>query len=1053
MKNNNYQAFRIVSRCKGMRAWLTKMSVLFVFVSLTIASLAQNTNTIKGIVLDPDGNTLPGATVAVKGMSVGVTTDMDGNFTLNLPEGAEALVFTFIGFAPQEVQIHNQKNFEIKLQYDAQEMDEVIVVGYGQQKKESVVGSISQTTGEVLERTGGVTNVGAALTGQLPGVITYASSGMPGGEDPQIIIRTQSSWNNSSPLILVDGIERSMSDVDISSVESISVLKDASATAVYGVRGANGVVLITTKRGKEGRANIQVRANTTMKIPSKLPAKYDAYDALKLRNSVIERELRISPDAWSDYTPMGIIDKYRNPANQEEWDRYPNVDWEDELFKDFAMSYNASVNISGGTKFVKYFSAVDFLSEGDLFKKFKNNRGYQPGYKYNRINVRSNLDFQLTKTTKFRSNLFGSNGVQQTPWGASSTDNAYWNAAYKTAPDAMRPIYSNGMWGWYAPRNADQTNSMFSLANSGLEKKTQTKITTDFILEQDLKIITKGLSVQGTYSIDNSFQEGGRGVEDSGFKSLQRMWVDPNTGVIDYEIDTDPGTQLDFYSPINWSSAAGSVNTGATYRRQYYSFRLNYVREFGKHNVTGLGLFSREKYSRGSEFAHFREDWVFRGTYSYGGKYFFEFNGAYNGSEKFGDNNRFAFFPSFSGGWMLSEESFMQAVGFLDMFKIRASWGRIGDDAVGGRWLYADQWTFGGNSQFGDIPVNSPYTYFRISSMGNPEISWETVEKRNIGIDYAFLDGLIAGSFDYFNDYRTDILVSGSNRSIPSFFGVSAPTANLGSVKSSGYEFEIRLSKMIKQKLRLWANINMTHAKNEIEFADDPQLYPDYQKSAGFAIGQTMSYIDDGYLASWDDVLGSVAHQTNNSSRLPGDYNIVDFNADGVIDAYDRTPYGYTGVPQNTYSTTVGLDWKGLNVSVQFYGVSNVSREVFFPTFRDKLNVAYVEGDYWTVASGDGVPFPRWNTALANFADGTRYRYDGSYLRLKTAEIGYTFSRGWISRIGMKSCKFYVSGNNLLLWTDMPDDRENNFGSQHGDSRSGAYPTVRRVNFGVDITF
>jgi TonB-linked SusC/RagA family outer membrane protein len=469
------------------------------------------------------------------------------------------------------------------------------------------------------------------------------------------------------------------------------------------------------------------------------------------------------------------------------------------------------------------------------------------------------------------------------------------------------------------------------------------------------------------------------------------------------------------------------------------------------HNISGLALFSREKSARGSEFAHYREDWVFRGTYNYSGKYFFELNGAYNGSEKFGPDYRFAFFPSLSGGWMLSEENFMQFAGFMDMFKIRASWGIIGDDAAGDRWLYADQWEYRGNSLLGAISTNkSPYTYFRNTQTGNPDISWETVEKRNIGCDYSFLDGFIAGSFDYFNDHRTDIIVDEDDRAIPSFLGGSVPTANLGEVKSSGYEFEIRLSKRIKQNLRLWANINMTHATNKVEFADDPELYPDYQKTAGYAIGQTTSYIDAGYLSGWDDVYGSTARQINDDAKITGDYNIVDFNGDGLIDSYDRAPYGYSGTPQNTYSTTVGFDWKGLNLSVQFYGVSNVTREVLFPTFYESNDNAYVEGTYWTVESSGDVPLPRWLSVTGSDAYGTRYLYDGSYLRLKTAELGYTFTDGWIRHTGMKSCKFYLSGNNLLLWTDMPDDRESNFG---GSSRGGAYPTMCRVTLGVDITF
>ena len=1045
---------------RAIRSSHIKSIAFLLAICFTLPVLAQNNRLITGSVYDDQNLPVVGATVVVKGTTIGVTTDIDGNFSIDVPVDAQILVVSFIGMVKQEINIVDKSNFKVVLESEISVLQDVIVVGYGQQKKESVVGSITQTSGKVLESSGGVTSLGSALTGKLPGVITYTSSGQPGAEDPRIIIRARTSWNNSDPLVLVDGIERSMNDVDISSVESVSVLKDASATAVYGVRGANGVILITTKRGKEGKANIQVRANSTMKIPSKLPEKYDAYDALLLRNQVIEREGSVKTDSWGFYTPLDIINKYRYPSNQTEMERYPNVNWQDVLFKDYAMAYNASANISGGTKLVKYFAAVDFTNEGDIFKTVDNKMGYQPGFSYNRVNVRSNLDFQLTKTTKFSSNLFGSNAVKQTPWGYSSNSAVNpWTSAYYTAPDSFLPVYpTTGIWGFYFPHDASQPNSLYVLARSGIEKQTQTKITTDFSIKQDLRFIAKGLTFEATYSNDNTFLEVDRGVQDETFKTTQRMWVNPDTGEIVYDQPLSSSTQFDFIDQSIWSTQAGNVDVGSTIRKQYYSTRLNYARDFGRHNVTFLGLFSREKAAKGSRFAHYREDWVFRGTYNFSSKYFFEFNGAYNGSEQYGPGYRFAFFPSISGGWMISEESFMKSLGFMDMFKIRASWGKIGDD--GGtnldandidRFLYSDQWSYGGYSYLGSSSgTASPYTYYRSTRIGNPDLSWETVEKRNIGVDYSFFKGLVAGSFDYFNDYRTDILLDGDARAIPSYFGDTPAKANIGEVKSHGYEMEIRLNKSLNHDLRLWANINLTHAVNEVVFADDAVLLPEYKKDAGYEISQTKSYINSGYLASWDDVLGSTTRLTNNSYKLAGDYNIVDFNGDGVIDEFDVAPYGYSGVPQNTYSTTLGVDWKGFNFSMQFYGVSNVTRLVNFPTFYESKDNAYVEGTYWSVDGGGDVPLPRWGALQGDDANGTRYWYDGSYLRLKTAELGYTFKQGWTRHLGMKSCKLYVSGNNLWLWTKMPDDRESNFS---GDSRSGAYPTFRRVTLGVDINF
>lgn len=1023
--------------------------LLMLFVSLT--TYAQSGIKVKGTVVDSKGEAIIGASISVKGnKTIGTITDFDGNFQLTVPNDKAVLVATFIGMTPKEIRITGKNTMKIILEDDNVQLEEVVVVGYGQQKRASVVGAITQTDSKVLERTGGVSSLGAALTGALPGVITSSTSGMPGGEDPQIIIRTQSSWNSSSPLILVDGIEREMGSVDISSVENISVLKDASATAVYGVKGANGVILITTKRGKEGKANVRIKANVTAKVVSKLPEKYDAYDTFYLMNNSIEREACINPNGWASYTPAAIIDKYRHPANAEEWDRYPNVDWENELFNKSAMSYNTSVNVSGGTKVVNYFAAVDFVSEGDLFKTFENGRGYNSGFGYNRINVRSNLDFQLTKTTKFSTNLFGSNAQRQLPWNMSDGDTGFWNAAYKSAPDAMRPMYSNGLWGYYPERDADVPNSAYFLAVGGNEKRTTTKMTTDFILTQDLAMLTKGLKVKASFSMDYTFVENKRGLNDL-YNNSQRMWVNPNTGKIDYLFKPSSGTGLDpVINPINWSQQSGSADLGATFRKLYYLFQLDYTRTFGKHEVTALGLFSRSKDARGNGFPVYREDWVFRVTYNYAMRYFFEANGAYNGSEKFGPDYRFAFFPSLSLGWMVSEEKFMKKLKFIDMLKIRGSWGRIGDDNVGGRFLYKDQLGYGGNAIMGSInPDNSPYNFWKISSLGNPDISWETVEKRNVGLDYAFFNGLIAGSVDVFNDTRTDILISGGSRAIPSYFGATAPQTNLGKVDSHGYELELRLNHVFNNGMRAWLNTSMTHAINEVKFRDDAPLLPAYQKGAGHSINQVYSYIDHGNLATWDDVIGSSSWTTGNDMKLPGDYNIIDFNGDGVVNNDDRAPYQYASTPQNTYNASLGFEWKGFSCFAQFYGVTNVTREVNFPTFRSTAHIAYAEGEYWIPGGTATLPAPRWGTAVDAAAAGTRYWYDGAYLRLKNVEVAYTFKNNWLKKMGVNSCRLYLNGDNLYMWTKMPDDREANFGTSSSD---GAYPMVRRFNIGIDIT-
>ena len=876
----------------------------------TLPTVAQGI-AVKGVVVDNNNVPVIGATVTVKGNeAIGTATDTYGHFSITVPNSQATLVVSYIGMVEREVRIgSSQAVMTIIMEEESQKLDDIVVVGYGQQKKVSVVGAITQTTGKVLERAGGVSDIGAALTGNLPGVVTTSSTGMPGEEDPRIVIRGVSSWNSSDPLVLVDGIERPMNSVDISSVQTISVLKDASATAVYGVKGANGVILITTKRGNDGRAKIEVGFNMTAKVVSQLPRSLESADALYVRNLAIEHELGLSPDSWENITPADILDKYRNPANLEEAERYPNVDWQDALFKSYALAYNANVNISGGTKFVKYFTAVDFQHEGDLFREYNNGRGYTPGYGFNRINVRSNLDFQLTKTTVLKANLAGSYGIKQSPWGISDDSfgaTQLWQAAYSAPSDCFLPVYADGSWGYYPADSQGAPNSVANLALSGIEKKTRTRIYTDFTLEQNLDFLLKGLNARATVSWDNTFVESGRGINDL-YNNAQYKWINPQTGNVTYRQTTDSNNNFDFQEGIKWNTAGGALENWSTQRNLFYQAQLNWARQFDRHSVTAMGVFNRNERATGSEFTHYREDWAFRVTYDFASRYFFEYNGAYNGSEKFSKDNRFAFFNSGAVGWMVSEEKFFQPIRkVVDMLKFRYSYGEIGDDNVYSRWLYATQWAYSGNAHLsiGSTDETSPYTWYKESVVGNPDVHWEKAVKQNFGIDYSLFGGIVAGSVDIFHEKRSDILVSGGSRSVPYYFGATAPVANLGKVRTKGYEIELRLNKSFKNGWRVWGNFNMTHAENKILEYDDAALLPNYQKSAGYAIGQDHSYISNGFANTWDDVIGMLQHNTNENQKLPGQYVIIDFNGDGIIDSKDTVPHGFTVTPNMTFNIT-----------------------------------------------------------------------------------------------------------------------------------------------------
>lgn len=1048
---------------KNVRFSIQKIPYLFLLMLFScVTAMAQQGITVKGTVFDSTGETVIGASVVVKGnTSIGTISDIDGNFVLTVPSENTTLVVSFVGMKSQEVKATSTNLIKVTLEDDSQQLEEVVVVGYGQQKKASVVGAITQTTGKVLERAAGVSDIGAALTGNLPGVVTTTGTGMPGEEDPKITIRGASSWNNNEdPLVLVDGIERPMSSVDITSVQSISVLKDASATAVYGVKGANGVILITTKRGSEGSAKIDVGFNATLKSPSKLPNKYDSYDALMFRNVAIEHELALTPQSWADIRPQAFIENYRNQTTVEQRERYPNVDWQKALFKDNTMSYNANINISGGTKFVKYFASADYVHEGDLFRVYDNGRGYNSGYGYDRINVRSNLDFNITKTTVLKINLAGSNGIRKAPWTNASQSEwqigQQWSGVYNIPPDVFLPQYSDGSWGMY-PKVSNTTNSVQNISIGGTMQTTSTRINTDFTLEQDLSFITKGLTARATISWDNEFVENNRGINDLNNDS-QSKWIDPETGQVVWKNSYDTNQGFDWTQGVNWFTQPGSVDNGQTVRNLYYQAQLSWARSFNRHNLTGMGLFSRQENARGSVMPTYREDWAFRVTYNWADRYFVEYNGAYNGSEKFSPENRFAFFNSGAIGWMISEEPFMRFLRekhILDMMKIRASYGEIGSDQLGDpfdesrRWLYMDSWKYGGHTRIDLNHAESIYTWWYESAIGNENIQWEVVKKLNLGVDYSFLDGLFAGSLEFFRDTRSNIFVFGGDRSIPSYFGGTPPSINKGKIRTTGYELELRVNKMFANGLRLWGNFNMTHARNKVLVKDDQALRPAYQKAAGHSVNQYYSYIDAGFIQNYDQLYGSPIHDSSDSQKLVGDYYIVDYNGDGVIDSKDSVPWGYTSAPENTFNATVGFEWKGFSAFAQFYGVTNVTRDVGLTSLASNLNTVYDTGTWWSKNTPDAdVVVPRWNSK-PTYYDGTQYLYDGSYIRLKNVEVAYTWTKGWVKKLGIDNLKIYLNGNNLWLWTRMPDDREANLS---GAGYLGAYPTVKRYNLGIKFT-
>ena len=1042
-------------------------------IALNIKTQQQG-KTIKGKVIDEHGEPLPGVTIVVKGTSMGTTTDVDGNYMLHNISGSPILVFSFVGMQPQEIIVGNRTTIHITMKEVAIGLEEVIAVGYGVQRKESVVGAISQASSKELTRKGYVSDFKQALAGQLPGLVTITSSGEPGGVKGEsataIFIRGQNTWNGGQPLILVDGVERNMSNVDVSEVQSISILKDASATAVFGVKGANGVILITTKRGEEGKTNISFSFNTSAQMLSKVPETLESFDAIQIRNLAIEREVALNEPSWLDYIPYEITTRYKSPRPKDYEMIYPNVDWEKAMFKDVGFSHKATVNASGGNKFVRYFGSLAYLHEGDMFKEYENNKGYVPNYNFDRFNFRSNLDFQVTQTTNIKMNLSGYYSQKNTNYNGQEGSHDYlmWQSVYFMPPDVFLPQYSDGRWGW-STTAGNLYNPVAVVNNVGVRKLKRTQLSVDVEGNQNLDFITKGLIVKAILNYDNTIVGEG-GIYDN-TNSVWPLMEKSNTPYIVINPllytgpDQDPSEYTTLY-PIGgvykydwvqlpWTIRPETIGSGVM-RRLKYQIQLNYSRQFGLHNITAMGVFTRDEYASGNMFRNYREDWAFRSTYDYDTRYLLEINGAYNGSEQFGPGYRFDFFPSVGIGWNLSSEKFFH-IDWMNKLKFRYSLGYVGDDRVNApRWLYTTRYSYGGASRLVDnISSTSPYLWYKELAVGNPDIHWEKAQKQNYGVEFGLLENLFAINFEYFKEKRTDILLAGSGRSVPDFFGATPAPANIGQVNSGGFELELKFNKRFHD-LYLWSSFALTHAKNKIIFADDPVLLPDYQKKQGFPIGQVTTQLKTGFYNNWDEVYASAQTETNDLSIMPGFYDLLDFNADGVINSFDAVPYGYSEVPQNTFSSSFGLEYKNFSVMAQLYGVTNASRIIPLMNFArpSNWNVVFAHvRDYWSKENQNATSFlPRWKTQGQNIGD--YYLYDASYIRLKTVELAYLFNSSdnkWLENTGIASLRIYVNGDNLFFWSKLPDDREAAWSG--GAANTGAYPTVKKINFGINLTF
>ena len=1044
------------------------MCLLFLSLLLSPPLLWGQNHSIKGQIVDAKSNEpLIGVNITVEGTSNGTISDVDGHFTLTATPDA-VLKISYIGYREILLKVADlKKDAIISLEEDSKQLEEVVVVGYGVQKKVTSVGSITQTGGNELMKGGSVNSVSEALQGKLNGVVAINSSGMPGDNEVKMYIRGKSTWDNTDPLVLVDGIERNMNDVDMNEIESISVLKDASATAVYGVRGGNGVILITTKRGTDTAPVINFSANYTFKSPTTSMKLADHVTAMQAYNMAMANDA-----SWDKLIPQSTIDAWSRAYAEGNYgaynDVFPYVNWWDELITGgFTQNYN--INIRGGTDYMKYFASAGYQGDGDIYD-LKKNDDFDPRHTYKRYNWRSNFDFNFTKSTKLSINIAGSMGYRN-----KSIDNDSPFNRILTESTSDHPImYSDGNWG-----DDEEKNPVANMNLGGAKLRKTFQGWYDASLEQKLDFITKGLKVAAKVSYSSSSTTNtdvyrGGGSADQALKSIVRYhrvydYANPvvNTdGTITYPMIEDKRLPTSESVPLPPGVTMWDGLDAYT-RRFYYEFSVAYNRSFNDHNVSALALVNRkiydERYTENNtqymRFPNYNEDWVGRVTYNWKERYLTEMNISYTGSEKFARGERFGLFPSFSLGWRLSEEPFIKkSIGkVLTNAKFRYSWGKVGSDAGAKRWNYIQQFTSDGNITLGTDASGQIWgPLYHEGDVANLNSTWEKSTKQNLGIEIGLWNKLDI-TLDLFDEKRKDILMEPQTTSF--ITGAKFNALNIGSTKNHGFELELHYNDKIGSDFRYHVGFTLASSENRVVFRDDPVNGPNHLKEAGKPIGHQNRYLAVGNYETIDDVFNNAQTGSINSVApgqvVPGDFIYIDFDSNGILNGQDKVAVDELNYPLHTYGLNLGFDWKGLSFSAMFYaptGVYKLVNSVYSASFKSgKINAQPDVMNAWTpeTANTSGVRAPALHLTNDGAFTGTEstYRYQNfSYLRLKTMELGYNLPKKWLKTVGLKSLQVYVTGNNLLTWWG-GDDRIDPEGEQ------AKYPILRSFTSGVRVSF
>jgi TonB-linked SusC/RagA family outer membrane protein len=1024
-----------------------KLFLTFALMLLTMGASAQDKISVSGTVVDGKGEPIIGASVLEAGTTNGSVTDLDGNFKLSVSSDNSTLRISYIGFQTQNIRVNGQRSIKVTLLEDSKTIQEVVVVGYGAQKKESVIGAISQVSSKDLLSTPAA-NVSQAIAGKIPGVITTQVSGAPGEDDTKINIRGRATFaGDGSPLVLVDGIEREFSQIAPDDIETISVLKDASATAVYGVRGANGVILVTTKRGKDQAPEVSLTANFQVQSPTRKDTYLNSYDTVTLL------EEALSNDGLPSQYSANDIEMYRKSVNGEltgaEALLYPNVDWYDEVLNNTAPAQRYNVSIRGGTKRMRYYASGEYYNQHSLIKNLSQdqyNNSSSPGYR--RYAFRANMDLFLTQDLTFSIN-FGTRFEDR--YGSNTSESSTYSQIFHSlnhTPGWIFPVAYEVQNGeststLYGGNSNYQDNVVAALAKGGYYKGTNTINETNFIANYKMDWLTPGLSVKGMVSFDY----------DSYYKKLF------SASYATYELnDRDNYQSADAYNKFNTDGELTYSKSSSTTYKLYMEAQVNYARKFGLHDITAMVLYNQNDYRYNSELAKRYQGIVGRVTYAYNDKYLAEFNAGYNGSENFMKGKRFGFFPAFSIGWRLTQEEFMKSTkDWLNNLKIRASYGEVGNDvySVNGvtqRFLYEQKWSQISNDYYFG---NSGSTGIYEAQYPNYGVTWERAHKYNLGLEFGMFNGMLNGNLDFFYEKRDNILTTYLTR--PQWVGVVMAAGNLGETKNQGMELELHHTNHIGKDFTYNVGFTFSHAKNEILDMNEPALKTAYRKQEGHSIGQYFGLICDGYITSADIASGTLPVSTYGTTKV-GDLKYRDMNNDGFIDDRDVTYIGYSDIPENTYALTLGANYKGWGFSVMFQGVDHVSRyydaDAMF-AFVDGGKAKEIHLGRWNPNESEEYNLAHATYPLLHYGsngdhnqrENSFFLKNGAFVRLKNIELSYTLPAQWIQKAGISTCRLYINANNLITWDHLDDlvDPESN-----GSNR---YPIMKTVNLGLNVTF